>query len=355
MDMAFGVLTAREPQEVVTQLVDSLGQRDSIFVHHDYSQQPAFEVAREGVRLIPDFIRTGWGEPSLARAILHLIRTALASSNFDYFQLLSGSCLPLQPVSALKSHLARARSPILADLVNLDTDERALMSHGHRVFCRSQKLAARLLRRSRRWYFGESPVTIQQSNLGIHERLAPSAELTPMQWLGKQIHVAARVGLLDSHPFHGDMTPYIGSLWFCLRRDVCEYLVRQEERNPSVPYLMDLKVCDEVLFPTLLGNSSFGIAPSNHLVNRFTGAHPRTFEAADLPTLAGSEQFFGRKFAMDAMDPCRQAVIDLLIDRVDKHRSPAGYVPLPEPFQPAGLAPGADRQGGVVGTLTIDR
>jgi hypothetical protein len=319
MEMAFGILSATEPAGSVAQLVHSLGDDDPIIVHHDYSKQPNFVLPHRRAYLIPDFVETGWGSPGLPRAIFHLIRTALERSRFDYFQLLSASCLPLRPVAELKNHLALHTSPVQADLLNLDADERVLMSHGHRVFCRAEKLASRLLNRSRRWYLGDEPITFQQANLGIHDRPDPQAQLTAWQWLGKQVHLAARVGLLDSHPFHGDIVPFVGSLWFCLRRDVCEYLVGQEQSNPFVPYLMGLKVCDEILFPTLLGNSGFGIAPSNHLVNDFIGSHPRTFDERDLPTLAGSNKFFARKFSTDRTDLPRRRVLTRLAERTREH------------------------------------
>jgi hypothetical protein len=320
MQIAFGILSAKEPEEAVLQLVESLGDEDPIFVHHDYSKQPDFALAHSHAYLIPDYVETSWGSPGLPRAIFHLIRTALARTDFDYFQLLSASCLPLRPIDALRAHLESGRKAIHADVLNLDSDERVMMSHGHRVFCRAEKLASRLLNRSRRWYLGDDPITVQQANLGIHDRSDPAAQLTAWQWLGKQVHHAARLGLLDNHPFHGDMAPLVGSLWFCLRRDVCEYLVEQEESSPLVPYLMGLKVCDEILFPTLLGNSPFDIVPSNHLVNDFIGSHPRPFDARDLQTLTHSDKFFARKFETDLRNDMRQAVLRRLERRRQKQR-----------------------------------
>ena len=309
MQIAFGVLSSKEPEEAVRQLVESVGGDDPVIVHHDYSKQPRFDLPRNHAYLIPDYVETSWGSPGLPRAIFHLIRTALARSHFDYFQLLSGSCLPLRPADELRRHLQAQWKPIHADVLNLDSDERVMMSHGHRVFCRAEKLAARLLSRSRRWYLGDDPITVQEANLGIHDRPDPDSQLTAWQWLGKQIHQAARAGLLDNHPFHGTTAPLVGSLWFCLRRDVCEYLVAQETSSALVPYLMSLKVCDEILFPTLLGNSPFEIVPSNHLVNDFIGSHPRSFNTGDLPTLASTDKFFARKFETNVDDPVRLHVL----------------------------------------------
>ena len=309
MEIAFGVLSAKEPEEAVKQLVESLSEDGPVIVHHDYSKQLRFDLPRAHAYVIPDYVETSWGSPGLPRAIFHLIRTALARSHFDYFQLLSGSCLPVRPVDELRTHLQTGWKPIHADVLNLDSDERVMMSHGHRVFCRAEKLASRLLSRSRRWYLGDEPITVQEANLGIHDRPDPASQLTAWQWLGKQIHQAARAGLLDNHPFHGDTAPLVGSLWFCLRRDVCEYLVEQEASSALVPYLMSLKVCDEILFPTLLGNSPFDIAPSNHLVNDFIGSHPRPFNAGDLQTLVSTDKFFARKFETDINDEVRLQVL----------------------------------------------
>jgi hypothetical protein len=323
MKLAFGILCATEPPEVVRQLVDTLGEDDPILVHHDSSKQPEFSLAGSRAWMVPDPVTTGWGTPGLPQAIFHLLRCALERESFDYFQLLSGTCLPLRPIDELKRYLAARRAPVHADLVNLDQDERVLMSHGHRVFCRDQTLASKILGRSRRWYLGDDPVTIQEANLGIHDRPQPDGHLTALQWLGKQVHAAARVGLLDTHPFHGETAPFVGSLWFCLRRDACEYLVQQERNNPFVPYLYDLKVCDEILFPTLLGNSGFAVAPSNHLVNEFVGAHPRVFDERDRDRLAESDRYFARKFAGAVDDPIRRAVIARFEARKRDRRVPA--------------------------------
>ncbi len=323
MEIAFGILSAKEPEDAVGQLVHSLGANDPVFVHHDYSKQARFALEGTRAYLIPDYVETNWGAAGLPRAVFHLISTALQRSNFDYFQLLSASCLPLRPVDELRSHLAREQKPIHADVLNLDRDERVMMSHGHRVFCRAEKMAYRLLRRSRRWYLGDDPVTHQQANLGIHDRPDPDADLTALQWIGKQVHHAARIGLLDNHPFHGDKVPMVGSLWFCLRRDVCEYLVEQEQSSSLVPYLLSLRVCDEILFPTLLGNSAFEIVPSNHLVNEFIGAHPRVFRSGDWQALAGSDKFFARKFDTRVTDEVRQEVLQQ-VERRKHHENSYG-------------------------------
>jgi hypothetical protein len=313
MKIAFGVLSSHESQAAVEQLVRSLGSVDPVIVHHDYSKQHGFALAGTQAHLIPDYVETTWGSPSIPRAIFHLVRTALAQHRFDYFQLLSASCLPLRPVEELRRHLATDQHAIYADILNLDSDEGAMMSHGHRVFCRADTFASRLLNWSRRCYFGDAPATVQQANLGIAARPTPHADLTARQWLGRKVHRAARLGLLDRHPFRNGVQPFIGSLWFCLRRDVCEYLVKQEEAHAPVSFLMDLKVCDEILFATTFGNSPFEHVPSNHFVSDFCGPHPRPLEIRDFHRLESSNKFFARKFPTESEDRVRQHVLARLV------------------------------------------
>ncbi|MBA3479953.1 MAG: hypothetical protein H0T52_16385 [Lautropia sp.] len=309
MDVAFGILSSWESPPAVSQMVDCLASHGSVFIHHDYSKQPDFPRLLSHAYVIQHFTETGWGSPGFVQAVFQLIRTALERSDFDFFQLLSGSCLPIRPIPDLMKHLASNGSPIRADVVDLDTDERVLMSHGHRVLCRADALAFRLLGRARRWYLGSNPITIHHANLGIPRRAEFAAKLTALQWVGRQIHSAARAGLLDKHPFRSAVKPFVGSLWFCLRRDVCEFLVQQEQSNPLMPYLLSLNLCDEIVFPTLLGNSKFAVGASNHLVNDFVDAHPRVFVGRDLPALADSGKFFARKFSGNVNDETRQTVL----------------------------------------------
>jgi hypothetical protein len=304
-----------EPEGTLEQLVRSLGKDDPVFIHHDFTKRARVDLAETHAYLIPDPVVTARGTGHTVRAIFHLIRIALKRSRFDYFQLLSPSCLPLRPVEDLRRYLRRGQHAIHADILNLDKDERFMMSHGHRVFCRTGKLGSRLLSRSRRWYFGSDSVTFQYANLAVEVRSDSLAPLKPLQWIGKQVHQAARAGLLDNHPFRRGMAPQVGSLWFCIRRDVCENLVSKRDSDPGIAYLKDLKLCEEIFFPTLLGNSPFDIVPSTHLVNEFIGSHPRPFNEADLETLARSEKFFARKFEGGPAHPIRQSVLEQLKQR----------------------------------------
>src|SRR5690606_8850071 len=115
-------------------LVDALGASHPILVHHDWSQQAEFPLNRPGVSFVPQPQRTGWADWKFSRGILHLVAEAVRTQQFDYFQLLSPTCLPVRPMKAFEEHLAAAGADFLVDAVALDSDPTALMSHGWRSY-----------------------------------------------------------------------------------------------------------------------------------------------------------------------------------------------------------------------------
>lgn len=310
--ITFGLMTARENPGAVLQLVDALGRDDAVVIHHDERMQPRFEVAHPNVSFVERTARTGWGTAGFCRGLFRLIRTALETTDFDHFQLLSGSCLPLRPIGQLRASLAAAPHAIRADAIDLDRDARALLSHGHRVYARPATIGGKVLRRARRLYFSGANESLDHEGLGL--LVARRNGLA--QRLGRSLHQMAQLGAFDTTPFTPGFRPFVGSTWFCLRRDVCEWLVAQEESHPAVPYLLSLNQCDEILFPSLLMNQrNFDRAPSNHTVSRFDDNHPLVFKMHDLGVLRESPRFFARKFKGDPKDPVRRAVLEQVRER----------------------------------------
>ena len=168
MKLAFGILCAREDPATIAQLVDSLGPDALVLIHHDVSKRPTPDLrGRPNVRFVRDPVITGWGEWSLCAAILRLLRDGLAEPRWDYFQLLSGSCLPIKRVDAFERFLEASRADANVDMVALDEDPVALMSHGFRAFAPADSLRHRALRRLRRWYLGDRPRWVNRQGLGF--------------------------------------------------------------------------------------------------------------------------------------------------------------------------------------------
>jgi hypothetical protein len=314
MKLAFGILSARENPAAVAQLVDSLGPRALVVIHHDVSKSPPPELGdRPNVRFVSDPVRTQWGEWSLCEAILRLLRDALTDPDWGYFQLLSGSCLPIKRLDVFERSLEASRTEANVDMVALDEDPVALMSHGFRAYAPADTTRHRVLRRLRRWYLGDRPQWIDRQGLGFalppdDRRLGTSARLA----LGGMRLVTAGSAPGFAHPFNDRLRCFVGSTWWGANRAVCRYLASQPEDGPLQRFFKRVLIPDEFYFQTLLGNSGFAVGESNHMISRFDEAHPTRIDTDALPTLAASPRFFARKFPDDPTAAVRLALLGKL-------------------------------------------
>ena len=313
--IAFGVMCSTEATPAVRQLLSTLGDQQPIFVHHDHRKSPRFAVNQSNVQFVPDPLDTGWGTWEFVQAIVKTMQVALDRSNFEYFQVLSGSCLPIKPISAFEQFVVNRSHDVHMGLINMDESGDTMMSHGHRVFAQNKSLRYRLLLRARKLYLAGETVTTQQSGLGIIHLTETARNAMPLSArLALSFTAMARRGGLFSHPFHEGVTPYIGSTWFGCSRAVCEFLVSRSPDEVLEKYYRKTKLIDESYFHTLIGNSKFSIGPSNHLISDFIESHPRLIEPAELVRLKQSSSFFARKFKMALDDPARQGVLELCHD-----------------------------------------
>ena len=310
--ITFGIITANETPQAVLQLVDLIGPQHRVVIHHDFSKQPEFRIRRSNVHFIDEPQITRWGDWSLCEAILMTMRAALRLGSFDYFQLVSGTCLPIRPIAEFEQFVELSTSDVNMDLICLDEDVEAMMSHGFRLFARDQSLRQRLLRRTRRWYYGERPATEQRSGLGIQTRAlaGPFATLPPQAQVARILMQVARRGIMFDHPYGNVWLPYIGSTWFGCQPAVCEHLSYRNMDDPTLEFMRSASLADELYFQTLVGNSPFSIGPSNHLISDFAESHPRWLGLNDLPRLSHSAKYFARKFANDSHCGVRREIIE---------------------------------------------
>jgi hypothetical protein len=311
MNLAFGILSARELPGSIVQLVDALGPGAYVTIHHDESKSARPALRRDNVRFVDRTVRTAWGEWSLCEAVLRLMRTALEDSTWGYFQLLSGSCLPIKPIEAFRSHVASTHDDVNMDLVALDNDPPALMSHGFRAYAPLGSVQHRVLRRLRRWHLGGDPDWNDREGLGFALRRAQDP-ITPGARLALAVMRRLSRGPLPcfGHPFDLPRRRcFVGSTWWGARRAVCEYLVSQPAESVLQRYFQDVLIPDEFYFQTLIGNAGCRIAASNHLISRFDESHPVRLAVPDLPTIDASPRFFARKFPDDPRADVRAQVM----------------------------------------------
>jgi hypothetical protein len=306
----FGLMSSQQGAGTVGQLVDALQGRP-VVIHHDFTKQQDFALPLPNVRFVPAPKVTGWGTWGFAQAVLHTIRHALEHHDFDYFQLLSPTCLPIRPIEAFEAFLGTDTAEIHADMMDVEADDDTLMHFGYRTFCAGQSLRFKVLRRVRAWYFGSDSRFIQIKSLSMFRRPADVAP-TPSGRLALALTRLAAAGHLGSHPFGPEFRPMIGSTWFGARRRVCEYIVRRGQHPEIERYFSHVHLVDESVLPALLGNSGFRIGRSNHVISPFDlHGHPRWIEEADLGRMRATGRFFARKFPDDPAASVRRNALML--------------------------------------------
>lgn len=299
----------------VLQLVDALAPH-TVLIHHDFSKQKDFQINRPNVRWVAEPKETGWGNWGFSEGIFHTLDYALRELEFDYFQLLSPTCLPIRPMAEFEQHVLNSDCEINGDFFDISSDQEMMMIFGFRAYVPAKSLRIALLRRAQRWYFGPEVKVQQHVSLSIrtHDEMRPTGLLSSMKAkLGLGITQMAKAGLLHRHPFTDDFRPYIGSTWVGLTHKACVYLANKRSDPRIAAHFKGLPIVDEIMFPTFLANSGFKIRPGNHVINTFTVAgNPQWIGDDDLSRMLQTPLFFARKFPDDAQSPIRLRILDRL-------------------------------------------
>jgi len=337
----FAVMSATQSPAVVEQLAGLLAPHP-VLIHHDFSKRADFAVRAPNAHTIADPRGTGWGTWGFSEAIFHTLAEALRRYDFDYFQLLSPTCLPIRPLAEFEAFIKTSSAQAHIDLLRLDDDDDLLMTFGYRTFAPGTSQRFRLLRRARHWYFDGRSELVQRGSLSVLRRLdQPDARTLGLAArTGLTLTRMARDAALGPHPFDARLRPMIGGVFFGARREVCEYLVGRSHDESMLGFIRRLHLVDETLFATLLGNSGFAIGPSNHAVNAFTeSGSPRWIEPGDFDRIVATGRFFARKFADDPDAPMRQKAIERVRQPASPHARAALEPRSREPAAPAMTRP----------------
>lgn len=312
MKLLFLVMSAIHAPGTVQQLVDALAaEGDEVLLHHDFSQQPEFPVSHPQASFVPDPRRTGWGVWGTAEAVIHSLGFALKSSDFDYFQLVSPTCLPIKPIGAFKRHLAAQEVDANIDVVSLADDPVAMMSHGFRAYARKDSFRFRLLRRTSRMFFKDHTVTEHRAGLSfplLHGPRPAGMRSTVSSLMMR----TAKSGIGFDHPFDDRTRCFVGNFWFGGTRRAADFIVRLGTDNRIARYCRSLHIPEEIYFPTILANSSLRLGPSNHLISPFKDANPIWFDTSHLGMISASDKHLARKFPNDPAAEIRRIVIESL-------------------------------------------
>ena len=304
----FGLMSSQQPDATVSQLVDALGGRP-VVVHHDFTKRREFRLAQPNVDFVPQPRVTGWGTWGFVEGVVLLIEHAIRHHDFDYFQLLSPTCLPIRTIDEFEAFVSSDPAEVHADLIPLGDDPDALMHFGYRVFTAKDTLRFKAVRRIRNWYFGDTAALEQTRSLSMQRRAAGPLGVPARAALS--LTRLAAVGAVNRGPFDTDFRPTIGSTWFGARRAVCEYLVARIRAPEIARYFRRLNLCDEIVLGSVIANSGFRLGPSNHAVSPFDPrGHPVWITEDEFRRMLDTGRFFARKFPEESSAPVRLLALE---------------------------------------------
>ncbi len=266
---AFLVLCHKQPRQLnaLTGLFARHADRADVFMHvdvkfahiqRDLVQRPnAFAFSR---------YRMQWGGFGIVQATLDLMRRALNRHSYEYIHLLSGQCLPLQPVPLLMEHF--------------DTSG---MEYMHSTPFPVRGLPYRGFDR----ILVEYPPHLRGRYRGIK---------------AKQLEDYKEMVLKDpSRHRRIDHLPPLhhGSQWFSITGDCARWMLRYVDAHPEyADYFEASLIPDEMFFQTLLMASPYAVRREGNPLRYMDWKRggPYTFTREDLPALASSTMMFARKF-----------------------------------------------------------
>lgn len=279
--IAYFVLAHRRPEQLRLLVEAIADSRDLVILHVDLKSMlglrpdrvgigtmaRALANARENVILMPPRC-TNWGGWSLSQVLLDAIDLALARGpTWTHFINLSGQCLPIKPLEAIRTALSAAADTVFVQLrpfSSLPADD---------------------------W----------------HLRWHPMVELP---------HKAVRLRGPRRPPDRFELA-YKGSQWCILPRAFCEWQSKAPVRHEVRRYLRHLLLSDELLMQTLVRNGPWRDRVAPHYGREIIWPGPRVMTLADLDFLQHSSAFFARKFDPAIDDQIAPAILRAIATRSD--------------------------------------
>ncbi len=269
---AFLVLCHKQPRQInaLTRLFASPGQgaeRLDVFVHLDVKFAHLLPQLRPRPNLTTfSRHRTSWGGFGIVRATLDLLRRALERERFAYLHLLSGQCLPLQPLPRI--------------LERFDGGGREYMR------CTPFPVVGLPYRGFDR-ILVEYPPHLQGRYRGARARQVE-------EYKASVLRDPSRHRRVDHLP-----PLYHGSQWFSVTGDCAAWMVRFADEHPEfVRFFETSLIPDEMFFQTILMTSPFAARLDQRIFRHMDWKRggPYTFGREDLPELLASPALFARKF-----------------------------------------------------------
>lgn len=253
-------------QKLITTLDDS---RNDIFVHLDSKfdiDLNLLKVNFSNLYIIPERINGAWGDFSLVKIEINLIKNAMTHEGYEYLHLLSGSDLPIKSQNYIHSECRRLNGcEFIGFARDVNIQELTWRAHHWFLFSRSFKSKSILKRALRRLF------NYLQSS--IHFRRFP-----------KEVKK--------------------GSQWWSITAEFAQYILENESLIHK--YFINTLCPDEMVFQTICWNSKFKKNIFN-TSNEFEGCKRyipwrngelKKFNELDYFNMKKGEAWFARKFTL---------------------------------------------------------
>lgn len=294
MEKNYIILAHKNPTQIF-RLIQSLEEPGSkFFIHVDLkSDLKEFELLSksDNTLLIPEREDCIWGDFSIVRATLHLLKNVVQSGNDGFTILLSGQDYPIKSKENLNIYLAKNRNSNFIDIQKIEDKWRKKMVRDkveHYHFVHSDK---RGHSNSYAPFYGSSA---KQKLRNIFHLLKGRLPLGTFQ---KLLQLPVR------KPVFTDQ--YAGSQWWAFNRQTVEKIHFYTSKNSSqlTNYYQYTSAPDEVFFHSIL-REILNESEIAHLKPSLTYANwerkncvlPVTFDKKDLKELSDVDHFFARKF-----------------------------------------------------------
>ena len=258
--IAYFILAHRRPEQLRLLLEAIADPRDLVILHVDFKSMLGLRPDRVGIGAMARTLAkthenvilmpprcTNWGGWSLSQVLLDAIDLALTRGPaWTHFVNLSGQCLPIKPLEAIRTALGAATDTVFVQLrpfSSLPADD---------------------------W----------------HLRWHPMVELP---------HRAVRLRGPRRPPDRFELA-YKGSQWCILPRAFCEWQLGAAVTRDVCRYLRHALLSDELLMQTLVRNGPWRDQVAPHYGREIIWPGPRVMTIADLDLLQRSPAFFARKF-----------------------------------------------------------
>ncbi|MGY2078735.1 beta-1,6-N-acetylglucosaminyltransferase [Modestobacter sp. SYSU DS0657] len=283
-------------------------------------------VAEVGGHLFTSTEPIVWGDMSLDRARLQVLRWAAEHVDFDWLVLLSEQDYPIAPLDALGRRLAGSGADVVLDAQPVDE----IADPGLRRECdlryRYQRVALPavpfdgMLR-------GSARDALALARRGAYRALELAQRQAHVYQFPPGMELPSKLGLRTGGPrgVPEDWRLWFGSAWYAISHGGTQRLLELVDEHPEVVRHFERTVIpSEAMVHSLLANAPDVRVERDSLHHiRWTddgSGRPDVFTEADLPELLASGRFFARKF-----DLAQGTVLDQL-DRLVLG-TPAGVRP----------------------------